>query len=62
VLLAGATGDVVVPYSQQVVMAGMLRAANVPTKLLEVAGSRHGGKLKPLVWPQTLAFLHAHLD
>jgi acetyl esterase/lipase len=62
VLLASSADDSIVPYSQQVLMADRLRAANVPTTLIKVAGSYHGGKLKRFVWPRTLDFLHARLD
>lgn len=70
VLLLHGDSDDTVPFQQSVAMEAALRKANVPVKLVRVAGGEHGpnfgtdGKPHPdlpKVFDETVAWLDAHL-
>jgi acetyl esterase/lipase len=70
VLLLHGDSDDTVPFQQSVAMEAALRKANVPVKLMRVAGGEHGpnfgtdGKPHPdlpKVFDETVAWLDAHL-
>lgn len=70
VLLLHGDSDDTVPFQQSVAMEAALRTANVPVKLMRVAGGEHGpnfgtdGKPHPdlqKVFDETVAWLDAHL-
>jgi acetyl esterase/lipase len=70
VLLLHGDSDDTVPYQQSVAMEAELRRANVPVKLLRVAGGEHGAHFGtdgkphpelPKVFDETIAWLDRHL-